>query len=263
MLRACQFDLHDPGQREALVVTAASALASGFFWTISLCTRVASSPSLVCFSLSSFVDVASTLYVLFRFSKKDALAPTSENAATEMRAAVVVDLSFILLALVSISFAAYALGAGIKPRWSELRFETCLAIPAQAIYLAIGMLQLNIGSRLRSSSLTKDGILSVFSAVAGVCELTGAIMNIFSTSRYEYEAAWWLDPMLSIALSTIMLFYGYHAIMEETRLGAQWWRIHFWMMNATEARDTYEKGEAVERGQTRGEASRLTASLKK
>ncbi|KAL1530921.1 hypothetical protein AB1Y20_001812 [Prymnesium parvum] len=259
----CAFDLADPGQREAMLVSVASAISSVLFWTITLFIHVTSSPSLVCFSLSTFLDVASTFVVVFRFIRKDSLAPTAENAILELRTTVIVSWSFVVLALVSISFSAYALCAGSKPRWSELQVETWLSIPALAIYLVIGMLQLQIGCRLRLNSLTKDGILSVFSSAAGVIELMGATSDIFSTTKHQYEAAWWLDPLLSISLSLAMCLYGCHSLAEEAKLGAKWWSLHFWTRSTNPVSVSRNVPEAIEKGQAKGEATSLAANSRK
>ena len=252
------FNLSDPGQREAVLIIMASLLASGFFWAISLLTHLNASSSLMFFSLSSALDVSSSLYVLWRFSKPDALTNTPSNVAMELRASVIVAFAFIFLALMAISFSSYALGAEIKPRWDDLCTEILLALPSQAIYLVIGMLQLQIGSRLRSTSLTKDGVLSVFSALAGIVQLTGAEIDVFTTKKFSYEAGWWWDPILSIVIACLMLAYGAHALSEETRLGARWWTPSFWTRRTTPGDEAAATAERAESGQgVKGEASRL------
>lgn len=243
-------------------VTIASGIASLIFWTISLCTHWTSSPSLVCFSLSSFIDIASTIYVLFRFAKKNSLANTPENAALELRAAVVVDLSFVASAIIAIGFGTYTLAAGLKPKWAELKVMTWLTLPAQAVYLVIGMLQLQIGCRLRSNSLTKDGVLSVFSAIAGMVELMSAMFDVFTTTKYEYAAAWWIDPVSSLILSVVMFAIGCSGLLEQTRVGVLWWTPHFWTRRTMPVDEAFAKAEVAETGQVGTESSRLNVPQK-
>ena len=122
------------------------------------------------------------------------------------------------------------------------------------------MLQLQIGCRLRSTSLTKDGVLSVFSALAGIIQLVGAEIDVFTTTRKSAEAGWWWDPVLSIILAVLMLAYGLHGILEESRLGAKWWTCDFWTRKGT-PEDEAASADSIEGGKpTKGgasEASRL------
>ena len=196
-------NLADPTQRDAFMVTAICAVAAAIFWMFSLYEDVRSQnihASAISFSVSSFIDLSSTLVVLRRFSSKDALLPTPENAAVESRASVVVALSLVALALVDTAFAIDDLVLREKPSFVDLTNVVIVSLPSQAVYLAVGMLQLQvvfraltyllhthkthlfsapdallstpahylqIGFRLRSNCLTKDGFTSIFSAAIG------------------------------------------------------------------------------------------------
>ena len=57
-----------------------------------------------------------------------------------------------------------------------------------------------------------------------MAQLTGAQIDILESSR----KGWFWDPVLTIVVASGMLVYGVHALNEETRLGANWWRLSFW-----------------------------------
>jgi len=220
-------DLADPTQKEAFYVTLASAAAAALFWAISLYEEHHSRSlhaSVISFSLSSFIDLTSTAFVLWRFTSNDALAHTADNASAEARASVIVAMSLIALALVDLGFSIGDLAAEVKPTWSELKGMIFMSLPSQAVYLVVGMLQLQIGCRLRSNSLTKDGVVTIFSAATGMAQLTGAQIDITQTVR----EGWFWDPVLTMLIACVMLVYGVYALHEETQLGARWWRFSFW-----------------------------------
>jgi len=224
-------DLADPGQKEAYFVTLASGIAAAIFWAISLYEEHherSLHASVISFSLSSFIDLTSTAFVLWRFTASDALAHTPENAAAEARASVIVAISLILLAGVDLGFSIGDLAAEVKPTFAEIKGMIFMSLPSQAVYLVVGMLQLQIGCRLRSNSLTKDGVVTIFSAAAGMAQLTGAQIDITETVR----AGWFWDPVLTMLIACGMFVYGTYALHEETRLGARWWRFSFWYSRA-------------------------------
>lgn len=220
-------NLADPTQREAFYVTLFSGLAAAIFWGISLYEEHHARSlhaSVISFSLCSFIDLTSTAFVLWRFCASDALEHTPENALLEARASVVVACSLIFLASTDMGFAIGDLAAEAKPSWQELKGMILLSLPSQAVYLVVGMLQLQIGCRLRSNSLTKDGFVTIFSAASGMAQLTGAQIDITDGVR----AGWFWDPVLTMLIACAMFIYGFYALNEETRLGARWWRLSFW-----------------------------------
>lgn len=139
------FSLADPTQKEAFYITLISAFAAAVFWALSLYEehhQRSVHASVISFSLSSFIDLFSTAFVLWRFCSRDALAQTVENSQAEARAAVAVSLALLALAVVDTSFAVGDLAGEVKPTRSELYNMVLLSLPSQAVYLTVGMLQL-------------------------------------------------------------------------------------------------------------------------
>lgn len=134
------FDLGRPGQSEAMVVTLASLVISFFFWTVGLldAARGYSTPTIIADALSSFLDVFSTAFVVYRLWAPGALRPNARTHLLEARTSVVLAWTMVLLAIILLATAAVGLAEKKEDGAGDLTTEVVLSVPSSVLYLVVG-----------------------------------------------------------------------------------------------------------------------------
>jgi uncharacterized membrane protein len=239
--RSCRsLDFGRPTQYEAFFISVTSLVVSFVFYVVVLLLSIikgSSTPSIIAVGLESFLDVVSTIFVVYRLAKPDALTHTGPNETLESRASVLMAMTMVLLGLILIAFALTELVRGVMhgPP-TELVVEVLLALPSTVLYLVIGLMQLQMAWILRLRSLQQDAVISILGSVVSLGTLLSAIINLLK--RVEDEDSlhhmapayryWWLDEVFAIMSAVVMLLLGIKELRAEARAGSKWWQCEFW-----------------------------------
>jgi len=169
------------------------------------------SVSLLGYGLESFVDVWSSVLVLWRFWSTDANSSHKQTIFNqrEQRASFGIAVTFILIGL----FVAVQAIIHIANREREENAEALLAISTiSAVFLAaLAAIKFRISRELNSPSLYKDGMSSV-----AVSLLSFGIL--LSTVVYDLEPdVWWLDYAVALLISVFLIVYGSVAVYKHRK----------------------------------------------
>ncbi len=224
-------DLRRPTNRDAYRITLASCIVSVGFWATSFAMALAAadgSPALLSTVVESFIDAASSIFLLWRFSLGTPSTPQEErrDAFREHRATVALSISLIVLGAYVLIESAIEITVGEIPKFNKLGIESALSVPAGVVYLIVGMLQLTIGWSLDSSALAVDGWLSVFGSLISFGTLTGALLDVFLSSRTN------ADPWISVVVAIIMGGSGVRFLYPHVAHGQKWWLCECWSLPA-------------------------------
>jgi len=172
---------------------------------------VTDSVSLLGYGLESFVDVWSSVLVLWRFWDKDSDNSHKQTIFNqrEQRASFGIAITFILIGL----FVAVQAIIHIANREREKNAEALLAISTiSAVFLAVlAAIKFRISKELNSPSLYKDGMSSV-----AVSLLSFGIL--LSTVVYDIEPdVWWLDYAVALLISIFLIVYGSVAVFKHRK----------------------------------------------
>ncbi|MEV1173627.1 hypothetical protein [Nonomuraea sp. NPDC049784] len=170
-----------------LSVESTLGLAAGF---------AAHSLALIGWGLSSFVEAAASLIVVWRFTGARTLSPSAEGTA---RRAVAV--SFWLLAPYLIAHVVYDLDAGQRSAPSVLGIAvttfSLISMPA------LGMAKRRLGARLASTATSGEGTQNLMCAAMAAGVLVSLWLNTLGW--------WWVDPAVAVALAVVAVREGRRA----------------------------------------------------
>lgn len=156
----------------------------------------AHSVALIGWALSSFVEAAASLIVVWRFTGARTLSPNAESTA---RRAVAV--SFWLLAPYLVLHVAHDLDAGHRA------VPTALGIVVTTFSLvsmpALGLAKRRLGTRLASAATSGEGTQNLICAVMAAGVLAGLWLNTVGW--------WWADPAMAVALAVVAVREGSRA----------------------------------------------------
>jgi divalent metal cation (Fe/Co/Zn/Cd) transporter len=168
-----------------MTVEGAAGLVAGFR---------ADSISLVGWALSSVVEGLASVIVIWRLTGTRTLSDTSERSA--QRAVAV---SFRLLAPYVTAEALHDLVTGAKASWSRLG----LALTASSLVVMplLGRAKHRLGARLGSAATAGEGTQNLLCAYLAAAVLLGLVAN-------EAIGAWWLDPLIALAVAGVAVKEG-------------------------------------------------------
>ncbi|WP_433433248.1 hypothetical protein [Nonomuraea sp. CA-141351] len=170
-----------------LSVESTLGLAAGF---------AAHSLALIGWGLSSFVEAAASLIVVWRFTGARTLSPSAEGTA---RRAVAV--SFWLLAPYLIAHVIYDLDAGQRSAPSVLGIAvttfSLISMPA------LGMAKRRLGARLASAATSGEGTQNLMCAAMAAGVLVSLWLNTLGW--------WWVDPAVAVAVAVVAVREGTRA----------------------------------------------------
>jgi divalent metal cation (Fe/Co/Zn/Cd) transporter len=153
----------------------------------------AHSLGVVTWAASSFVEALASLIVVWRFSGRRTLSPTSEARAQKLVAA-----SFFLLAPYFVVEAIRKLINGGHTRVTVL--AVALTISAIVLMPALGWIKLRLGKRLDSGATSGEGIQNIMCAVQASTALVAVVGAGIGLS--------FLDPIAALVIAGIALKEG-------------------------------------------------------
>jgi len=173
------------------------------------------------YGLNSFVDVFSSILVLWRFSqshRSDQLAADEAyNRRLEKKAGVGISITFVGIALLVGAQASAHLVETQKPTDDEALL--ILAAASVMVFTVTACIKWFISGQLQSSTLMKDAISSFAVAVLslGVC---------ISASAYKADHhVWWFDAVVALITSVLLFTYGARTLFCH---GHHWWQLSWW-----------------------------------
>jgi len=186
------------------------------------------SSATLAYGLESFVDVFSSVMVLWRF--KSTMAQINMRASMdqmeqqeqfarrlERRAGVGISFTFVAIACIVGGQACAHMTTSHAP--SQDAALLVLAITSVFLLAALGIVKWHISTRLNSEVLKKDAI----------CSLAVAILSLgLAVSAGAYNASssvWWLDAVVALITAAFLLVYGGKTLFFS---GLRWWQISFW-----------------------------------
>ena len=206
----------NPTPREARILSwfsiAFTGLCAIFGFVLAV---VGNSASTLGFSVESFVDMLSSVLVLWRF-----WGPSERDDAVmrgrEKRASTLISMVFVLMALV-VGITAIANLAVEQPP-TDKDSIMALSVVSLIVLTVETSLKMRMARQLGSISMKKDGICSIASG-----GLTLAI--IVSLAIYEDDKdAWWLDSVCALCIAAAIGTYGALTL----RAGGKWYNRRFW-----------------------------------
>lgn len=154
----------------------------------------AGSVSLVGWALSSVVEGLASVIVIWRLTGSRTLSDTSERTA--QRAVAV---SFWLLAPWVAVQAVADLLTGHRPGTSPLGIA--LTVSSVLVMPALGRAKHRLGARLGSAATAGEGTQNLLCAYLAAAVLVGLVAN-------GTVGAWWLDPLVALAVAAVAVKEG-------------------------------------------------------
>jgi len=154
----------------------------------------AGSVSLVGWALSSVVEGLASVIVIWRLTGSRTLSDTSERAAQQA-----VAVSFWLLAPYVAVQAVLNLMTGHHPSASPLGIA--LTVSSILVMPALGRAKHRLGARLGSAATAGEGTQNLLCAYLAAAVLVGLVAN-------AAVGAWWLDPLIALAVAAVAVKEG-------------------------------------------------------
>lgn len=181
-----RLDLGRPSRLEARVVTMWSLYVAIFFWVIAFLNYLNGNHDQTIWEngIESFLDVVSTLVMLWRLSAPDALAHTERNAIVEARTSIFLGFTMVCIGGLFISDGASGImrhdaNAG-QFHFRSSVVDMALTLPSIMLYLVIGMLQLQMAFVLRLRSLVQDAAISLLGTIVAAGALVACIIDLLA-----------------------------------------------------------------------------------
>ncbi|GMH32247.1 hypothetical protein BSKO_00081 [Bryopsis sp. KO-2023] len=179
---------------------------------------VSDSVSLLGYALESFVDVFSSVLVLWRFWSDDIEKHEQKRLfKKEKKASLGIAATLVIIGLVVGTQAAVHLALDEQPN----KAAALLAISTISVIVLtiLSTIKLKISRALNSPAMKKDAVTSAAVALLSLGILLSAAMNEL------HPEIWWLDAAFAIIISVLLFFYG-----ARTLINNKWWRKDFWAM---------------------------------
>ena len=207
-----------PTTREALLISYVSIALTVLTSVIGLVLALMfKSAATLGYALDSFVDIISSVIVVWRFWGDGSNNPrdAARLALREKRASVGIAFTFVCLWILVTVTASQHLKAKTGPE----NAGALLAITAPSVFLlgAIGAGKIHFARCLGSPALKKDG----------VCSLAASLMSlsiVLSIIIYKSDPmAWWIDAVAAICIALGLGLYGLRTLVKN-----RWWTREFW-----------------------------------
>lgn len=211
-----------PGTREAFFLAWLSLALTVIAFIAGLSIAVVTSSSATLgFALENAVDFLSSALVCWRFWGGGSTVPESVLEQREKRASVGIAIAFVLLAFVVGGVAIGHLSSSEAP--SHVGALLALAVPSASVFAALGGLKYHVGVKTDSVSMRKDGLCSL----CGAALSGGVIIGVIATES-SHGDVWWVDAMVAIVVSVMLLLYGVFTLVKNANQGNCWWTAAFW-----------------------------------
>jgi len=186
------------------------------------------------YGLESFVDVFSSVMVVWRFSQAldPALSVDEDKYAErlEKRAGIGICITFILIAFIVGGQASAHLHEG-----HYTKADTVMIVLASVSVVAFAVLgggKWYISKKLNSPTMMKDAICSI---AIGVISLAVAISA--GVNSGADDAVWYFDSVVAVLVSIFLFVYGMRTLCFH---GHRWWETSFWKDDA-ESIDAHDR----------------------
>ncbi|EIE25383.1 hypothetical protein COCSUDRAFT_61602 [Coccomyxa subellipsoidea C-169] len=167
------------------------------------------------YALESFVDVWSSLLVLWRFWDDRSTDASGTALQREKCASFGISLSFLGISIVVGKEAIGHIQRRQGPEEAGLLLG--IAFSSVVVLSVLCGLKLDLSRKLRSESLRKDALTS-----GAVAVLSAAIC--MSTIFYSVNSAlWWFDSVVALCISLALFCGGLWPL-----ISVQWWSKAFW-----------------------------------
>jgi len=184
-----------------------------------------SSPAMLGYGLESFVDVFSSIVVVWRFSldlkdcDNDGIEGSKQAMvyAAEKKAGMLIAFTFVAIGIVVSTEAVLHLADETKPDddvWLII-FTACSFV----VFFLLGLGKWYISKKVNSSSLKKDAVCSIAVSFMSLGMAGGFL--IYRTN----SDIWYLDSIVALIVSLMLIVYGSRTIMCH---GHAWWSGSFW-----------------------------------
>lgn len=157
----------------------------------------AGSVSLIGWALSSVVEALASVIVIWRLTGSRTLSETSERTAQKA-----VAVSFWLLAPYVAVQSAYDLLTGHEAQ--ESRLGIALTAASLVVMPLLGKAKHRLGTRLGSAATAGEGTQNLLCAYLAGAVLVGLASN-------SLLGAWWLDPIIGLAVAAVAVQEGREA----------------------------------------------------
>jgi len=176
--------------------------------------------AMLSFSLESFVDSVSSIFVLWRFWRGDDKSDPIRKQILERRekrASVGIALTLVLTAIAVGIQAIYHLSKHQKPE--EAHILIYIAIASIVCFTILAIFKFRIAHVLSSAAMKKDAVSSL--SVAVLCAGIVVSASVFTA----HPSIWYLDAVTAIVVSLALLIYGMRTLVRNRRCGkSEFWR---------------------------------------
>lgn len=166
-----------------------------------IAAAAAGSVALLAFGIDSAIEACAALIVIWRFSGSRLASQTAEHRAQRL-----VAVSFFLLAPYVAQDAIRTLIAGEHP--STSRVGIGLAVASVAVMPLLGRAKQRLGRELDSRATIGEGAQNLLCAYMAAGVLVGLLAN-------TVLGAWWLDPLIGLAIAALAVHEGIEALEGE------------------------------------------------
>ena len=193
----------DPGERQRLIRRAKALSWLSLAWmtvegTVAISAAlVAGSVALLGFGIDSAIEAIASVIVIWRFTGSRKL-----SAEAERRAQQLVAISFFLIAPYIAQDAIRTLVNGEHPSSSWVGIA--LAVSSILLMPTLGRAKRRLGTRLGSVATAGEGAQNMLCAYMAAGVLVGLLAN-------SLFGAWWLDPIVALAIAALAVREGREA----------------------------------------------------
>lgn len=154
------------------------------------------SPGAFGFAVDSFVDIVTTLMVVWRFCGEEGASFSLER---EQKGVLGISVLFVVSSFAVFSKAIFDLVRSNKPYHPYILCG--MASVSMVVFTAIAWAKYSISQKLKSKVLFQD-------AINTLCVDLMACMLLVSLLVYKYTQTWFLGSIVAILISVFLLVYG-------------------------------------------------------
>jgi len=178
------------------------------------------SSAMLGYGCNSFVDVLSSILVVWRFSKSldpSVINDEAYNRRLEKRAGAGIAMTFVGIAIFVGVQASVHIAIAEEP--ADDSALIVLAAFSVLVFTSLACFKFFISIQLSSSTMKKDAISSFAVGVLslGVC-ISSSVYDMTST-------VWWFDAVVALITSVCLFWYGYRTLFCH---GHKWWEPSWW-----------------------------------
>lgn len=181
------------------------------------------SAALVGFGLEALVDMAASVFVLWRFwNKTESASGQRANEDRELRANVCIAFIFVIVSVITCINAIDHLAKGRRPENSGLIIA--FSVVTMLLLGSIGTVKLWLNTYIHSKALQQDAMASFATAAMSVGIFISALTYTLK------ESIWWFDAVVAIVVTVALAAYSLPVLVKN-----RWWHKSFWKSWSTDS----------------------------